>query len=256
MMLTIADTGEVVAWSALPSVFASARQLGFNTALVGWYHPYSRLLGQSLNYCAWYPFPPFELVRAPTVGIGLWRQIPRVDLTRDHQRIYIDTCRAMFADSLSLVTNANYGLIFLHLPPPHVPGVFNAASGQWTTAKMPVVSGYFNNLALADRTLGQLRQAMETSGQWDKSWLILSSDHSWPGSRLCDAVRDPRVPFLIKAPGAAGSITCSTPINTSLSHDLVLAILRGNLTNQQQTVAWLEAHPSAPPPPANLPARK
>ena len=113
--------------------------------------------------------------------------------------------------------------------------------------------GYFNNLALADLTLGKLRQALESSGQWDKTWLILSSDHSWRTSRDYDGRRDLRVPFLIKAPGAAQSITCSTPINTSLTHDLVLAILRGDLTNQPQAAAWLEAHPSLHPP-AEIPS--
>lgn len=103
-------------------------------------------------------------------------------------------------------------------------------------------------LALADRTLGKLRHAMETSGQWDKTWLILSADHSWRESPRYDGRRDLRVPFLIKAPGPGKSITCSPPINTSLTHDLVLAILHGEPTDQQQTVAWLEAHPSVPAP--------
>ncbi|HSY74942.1 MAG TPA: hypothetical protein VK810_05690, partial [Dongiaceae bacterium] len=52
--VTLADTGAETTWKKLPSVFAEARALGVNTALVGWYNPYSRLLGDGLNYCAWY----------------------------------------------------------------------------------------------------------------------------------------------------------------------------------------------------------
>jgi arylsulfatase A-like enzyme len=138
-------------------------------------------------------------------------------------------------------------LVFLHLQPPHFPGIFKADTGRFTVLGMSKVAGYFGNLALADRSLGELRQAMETSGQWDKSWLILSADHHWRESNFYDGRLDLRVPFLIKSPGATQSITCATPINTSLTHDLVLAILRGELTNQPQTVTWLEAHASPEP---------
>jgi cytochrome b561 len=31
--------------------------LVFNTALLGWYHPYCRVLGASLNFCAWHDGP-------------------------------------------------------------------------------------------------------------------------------------------------------------------------------------------------------
>ena len=43
----------------------------------------------------------------------------------------------MLADSISVLTNANYGLMFLHLAPPHFPGIFNAATGHWSTANCP-----------------------------------------------------------------------------------------------------------------------
>jgi hypothetical protein len=202
--LTLADSGEVVAWTQLPSVFASAGELGFNTALVGWYHPYSRVLGRSLNYCAWYPWPAYELQRARTLGTAIRRQIPRMEVGPDFRRIYINTYCAMLADSLSVLTNASYGLLFLHLGPPHYPGIFNPATGQWTTVEMPLVTEYFNNLALADRTLGELRQALETSGQWDESWFILSADHNWRHSAHYDGRFDLRVPFLIKSPDILG----------------------------------------------------
>ena len=72
-------------------------------------------------------------------------------------------------------------------------------------------TGYFNNLALAYRFLGQLRHAMETSGAWDKSWVIISADHSWRDSRIYDGVIDLRVPFLVKAPGAGQHLNICAP---------------------------------------------
>jgi arylsulfatase A-like enzyme len=93
---------------------------------------------------------------------------------------------------------------------------------------------------LADKELGQLRRAMETSGQWDKTWLIISADHSL-GSTLIDR-HDTRVPFIVKPPGANEAIIYSPKINTIVTHDLILAILRGEITGQRALVPWLDEH--------------
>jgi arylsulfatase A-like enzyme len=85
-----------------------------------------------------------------------------------------------------------------------------------------------------------MRRAMETSGQWDKTWLIISADHS-VGAGLFDQY-DPRVPFIVKPPGANEAITYSPTINTILTHDLILAILRGEITSQRALVPWLDEH--------------
>jgi hypothetical protein len=85
---------------------------------------------------------------------------------------------------------------------------------------------------------------MEATGQWNRSWLLVSADHSWRESTLFDGKRDKRVPFILKAPGPGSALTCSTQINTTLTRELILAILRGELTRQQNALSWLEAHPS------------
>ena len=254
LALKIADTGKVISWADLPSVFDSARELGINTALVGWYHPYPRVLGRSLNYCSWYPCGWYQPVRAPSLVEAMASSLEALLWNFHIRELHADMCRSMLADSLSLTTNSTYGLVFLHLAPPHSPGVFNPSTGRYTVLNLSKVRGYFDNLVLADRTLGGLRRAMETSGQWDTSWVIVSTDHSWRGSPLYDGKRDLRVPFFVKVPGAAQPTTYSHEINTALTHDLVLAVLRGELTNQQQTVTWLDAHPCTPRSGNKLPA--
>jgi hypothetical protein len=244
--LTFAD-GKRVSWKDAPSIFSAARELGVNTALVGWYHPYDRVLGQSLNYCSWYPLMQVQPVPAVTFGeatvqeleCGLW------DVRYRHQ--FIDTCRASLADSLSLVTNSNYGLVCLHLPPPHKPGVFNPTTGRFSVWPVSPVRGYFNNLPLADLFLGTIRKAMERSGQWDRSWVIISSDHHWRWSSYYDGRNDYRVPFIIKAPGGGPAHSYAPAIDTLVTHDLILAILGGDIPSDQQAVpGWLDAHPCAP----------
>ena len=238
--LRLADTGTDTTWQKLPSVFAEARALGVNTALVGWYHPYDRILGKGLNYCAWYPFPLFEPARAETISSAMRREIGCIPWAWHIRRIFISVCRDSLRESLSLATNKFYGLTLLHLPPPHTPGVYLPEKDQFTFWGMPKSVGYIRNLALADKELGQIRRAMETSGQWDKTWLIVSTDHSL-GSGLFGKY-DIRVPFIVKPPGANDPITYSPPFNTVVTHDLILAILRGEITGQRELASWLDEH--------------
>ena len=245
LTITFADTGETSTWIGHPSVFSEARKLGFNTALVGWYIPYDRELGDVLNFCAWYPYPPYEPARAKTFSGELWQQIDSltetVHLRKLFLKIHIESLRA----SLPLVTNSIYGLTLLHLPAPHRPGIYLPDHDRFTAvgmAHMSKVTAYFDNLVLADRELGKLRRAMEASGQWNKTWVILSADHSWRESKLYDGQRDYRIPYLIKPPGATVSADYTHPFNTVLTHDLILAILRGEVTNGQNVAPWLDAH--------------
>ena len=241
LKVQVADTGVNTTWSKLPSVFAEAQALGANTALVGWFHPYDRVLGDGLNYCAWYPFPTFEPERAKTFANAMRRQIACIAWPLHIRRFYISICRDGLGESLSLVTNTVYGLTLLHLPPPHSPGIYLPEKDQFTFWGVPTTAGYLGNLALADRELGQMRRAMEISGQWDKTWLIISADHSL-GSQISFGQPDTRVPFIVKPPGANEPITYSPKINTILTHDLILAILRGEITSQRELVPWLDKH--------------
>jgi membrane-anchored protein YejM (alkaline phosphatase superfamily) len=145
------------------------------------------------------------------------------------------------ADALQLTTDGRLGLTLLHLPAPHLPGVYLASRQQFTIRHMKPAEAYFNNLALADHELGEIRRTMETAGLWDKTWVIVSSDHSWRTSRSYDNIRDMRVPFLVKTPGLNLPTTYPRQFNTVLTHDLILAILQQEVTNQQGVVDWLDA---------------
>ncbi len=239
LALKLAGSDTAVEWSTLSSVFSRARGLGVNTALVGWYHPYGRLLGASLNYCSWYPFPTFEPARATTLGGAVEQQIASLAGPFHIRQVFINTCRDSLTDAAAVAANPEYGLVLLHLPPPHGPGVYLPAENRFTCKGIASPPGYFNNLVLADHELGALRRQMEASGQWDRSWVILSADHSWRTSKTYDGVRDYRVPFLVKSSEPSQSMNCSNQFNTLLTHDLILAILRGEVTNQAGAVSFL-----------------
>lgn len=236
--LTLPD-GATAAWSTLPSAFSRARELGVNTALIGWYHPYARVLGGSLNYCSWYPFPFYEPARSTTFSGAVEQQFYSLLEPFSVRRNYILGCNNSLAAAAEAVANPAYGLILLHLPPPHGPWVYLPERNEFTCLASAAPAGYFDNLMLADHELGVVRGAMTTAGLWDKSWVILSADHSWRDSKSYDGKRDYRVPFLVKSPGMGKSMPYSHQFNTVLTQDLILAILRGEVTNQAGAAAFL-----------------
>lgn len=243
LTVTFADTGATTSCSGLPSIFSKARQLGFNNAVVGWFIPYGRLVGRELSFCEWYAYPPYEPGRADTYVADVRQQFLSLGETFWLRHLFANVHRDSLQVSLSVVTNASYGLTLLHLPAPHKPGVYLADKDHLTFwPRLSKVAGYFNNLMLADREFGKLRRAMETSGEWDKTWIILSSDHAWIESNLYDHQLDPRVPFIVHAPGANDAIAYANPFNTVLTDALILAILQKQVTNHQDVAHWLDAH--------------
>jgi hypothetical protein len=244
-LLTFADSGKKAEWSGLPSVFSKTRELGFNTALVGWYLPYTRMIGGSLNYCSWYSYPAFEPSRSAKFSEELAIQLWSLSETYYIRRGFVEMQRHALQDALSVAGDSDYNLTLLHMPVPHRPGVWLPDQKKLTPLPMNKVKGYMNNLMLADYELGEIRKEMDKSGLWDKTWIILSSDHSWRESHLYDNVRDLRVPFLVKTPGINQPLNYSTQFNTVLTHDLILSVLQGQITNQQNVVDWLDAHAPA-----------
>ena len=170
------------------------------------------------------------------------QQIGSLFGTMHFRQMCINVYQDSFTASLSVVTNHAYGLTLLHMPPPHRPGVYLPDQNRFTVWPMSKVKGYFNNLRLADLELGAFRQAMEQSGEWDQTWVILSADHSWRESRLYDGKRDMRVPFLVKPPKGGELMTYPQQFNTVLTHDLILAMLRGEITNEAAVATWFDAH--------------
>ena len=66
--------------------------------------------------------------------------------------------------------------VFLHLPIPHPPGFYNRKTQQFDTSGQ---RSYIDNLALTDKTLGQLLGILEQSPRWKNTSVVICGDHSW-----------------------------------------------------------------------------
>jgi hypothetical protein len=248
LLLDLANGGVKPDWRELPSVFSRARALGANTALVGWYIPYSRILAEALNECVWFPSPLCAPVQARTFGAALVQELASSAATFNLRRVCIDACRRGQQAAEALAAKPQYNLMLFHLLPPHKPTVYLPAEDRFTVFGTPKARGYFNNLMLADHMLGAIWQAVERAGLQGKTWFVVSSDHWWRESAFFDGQLDHRVPFIVHSPENNQGLEFGGMINTVLTHDLLLAILRGELHNVAETARWLDQRQIKQPP--------
>lgn len=239
LQITFAGGTNAMPWSSSTQLFARVRSLGVNSAVVAWYHPYRRLFARDLAFSVDLAMPMFEQARGRHLGEAMANQLGSalapIQQRRMTVRVYQDGLRA----ALQVVTNPVYGLSLLHLLGPHEPGIYRPDRQQLTVTSFSTVAGYFDNLMLTDRALGELRRAMESAGQWDSSWVMVSSDHRWRKADRYDGRIDHRVPFIVKAPGSARGMEMNEPLDTVLSHDLILAIFRREVGGAEGAQAWL-----------------
>lgn len=282
LMLTFADKKESVPWSAQPNVFSRARGLGFATALAGWYHPYCRIIGHSLTKCFWETYSAgflpdkgiaelasqAEQARVVTtmLRIGEAALLPESIqiLMASHEgevwrNYHLRNYASIHREAMRLVGDPNLHLILLHYPVPHPPGIYDRSRRDFS---FDSTNCHFDNLALADRTVAELRQQIERAGLWESSTVLISSDHRLRADRVWrkhvfwqapftnvdpvvfNSERDERVPFILKIAGEKTGLSYDATFNTVLSQDLILAVLSGELSNKRDVANWLNQNRS------------
>jgi hypothetical protein len=254
LLVTIQGSTEEVAWSTQPNVFAEARAAGADTAVVGWYHPYCRVIADSLSSCFWEPVvddisplrgePTLLKSMAHWATMSLFR-IPgafrllepwyesgrRQDHIEEHVKI-MERARAVAKER-------GFGLTLLHFPIPHHPFIYDAARGALSAR---TENTYADNLVLTDRTLGELRRELEAAGLWEETAVIVTSDHWWRSPP--DGLIDKHVPFIVKLRGQKEGATYETSFNTVLTRGLILAVLRGEVADPPGLMRWLDQNRS------------
>jgi arylsulfatase A-like enzyme len=181
--------------------------------------------------------------------------------------LYENTYRSPFGQSLTTIRHASVttevvskalevacdgavGLALLHLPVPHPPYFYNAATGKNDRGATPIKGlfqqdqrGYFDALALTDRTIGQMRRAMEQAGLWETTTVLLSSDHPFRHRPALDGKpRSAHIPYILKMAGTVQSGNYDHPISALITKKLIRSILSGELSSAGQVPAWFDAH--------------
>jgi membrane-anchored protein YejM (alkaline phosphatase superfamily) len=165
--------------------------------------------------------------------IDVLLHLPIRGLTDLHRSDYT----AVMARAKDILNDSRIRFVFVHLPVPHPPGIFNRKlymlSDQGT---------YIDNLVLADQSLGDLRRILQSTPAANNTTLIVSSDHSWrtfmwrsTGNWSPEATHasrggyDPRPVLIVQLPGASTGEVIAKPVNALIVHRILQSLLRGHL---------------------------
>lgn len=231
LSLKFADGPKPKRWSEVRNIFDDLRDEGVNSAVVGGELPYCRAIGRSLASCDWFPSGTVDIaLKRPSILDRAWYLLrsrpfafPGLSSTRYFRAPLFDQetrrrSRAAEAASFErmrhrageLAVDTRFQLVFMHFPVPHLLGIYDRRTGDYSTSDS---SSYLDNLALADRTLGDIRRSLERAGLWEKTTLLVTSDHPlrdwiiedagwWNDRETASLASVPRryVPFLLKTP--------------------------------------------------------
>lgn len=244
--------GRTDRWQNVPTLFSEAQKAGARTAIVGWYLPYCRMFGAFTTACADWPYYLFSLSRETTLlgavvsqarlltDVGthsLWEETLESEWTRRNRT-------ALLKESCRIAADPAYDLIFLHLPMTHVPFFFDPKTKSWVE-RQDLPDGYASGLAYADYAIGEMRRAMQASGQWDRTTVLLTGDHQLRFPLDSQQQKERRVPLLIRMPGQNREYLVNGPVQMTILKDLGLAILNGEVKSPEQLASKLaEPHGS------------
>lgn len=253
-------------WSRDMTIFAETSGAGFRTAVAGVYFPYCAILGNTVDDCR--DFRTFRqrsslMTRLKSAGESALDAVPflyRMWLRRAQRRDEIHQCQYTIQQAGELAADQSFNFVFIHLPIPHPPPIYDRRSGQFADAGE---HSYVDNLALADRALGELRRAMEQTGAWENTSVIVTSDHWWrtwvwraapfwsAESAAIAAHYDPdhNVPFLVKLAGRHEGAVYQREFNTVVTRKLIMTMLREGIKTNSDLGRWLDQNAIGPPEP-------
>ncbi len=251
--------GRWVAYDSNATLFAMAKRNGWTTGIDGWYMPYCHFLASTVDICSWEPndMPmmtmeefgasedksilanvatlPSELLAAPA------GQPPKVESY--HVREY----RNVMARTHALIDNNKIRFVFLHLPVPHPPGIYDRRRHILRST-----GTYLDNLVLADDTLNSLLKEIDATPSASRTTLIVSSDHSWrifmwrvmddwsaEEQRASGGHFDSRPVLMIHFPGQSSGSDVAAPQPELFERDVIAGMLSGRINNPEDLAAFL-----------------
>lgn len=264
------DESKAVIWNSGMTIFAETSADGIKTGLAGVYFPYCAILSDRINDCR--DFRSFRtnesfikrVKRSVTIALDAIPFSYRLWLRESQLRNDIEEYQFSIREGGSLAADQKFDLVYIHLPVPHPPAIYDRRSARLDVASR---HSYLDNLALADVALGNLRRAMEQSGAWQSSTVIVTSDHWWrsyfwkggpywgPEDDSTFGGRAPEhiVPFMVKLAGSSERLLYERPFNTVISRKLIMAILKEGIATHADLARWLDKNAIGPIEPARIP---
>jgi hypothetical protein len=234
------------------TVFADAQKSGWRTAAVGWYNPYCTIYAGAIDDCYWMNLDRMDgpMAQDASFWSNVWSPLKQtgeqiVRPSRADDEICTYGVRQREKSFLDLEQHASQVLksdqadfVFLHLPVPHSPTIWNRAKNGYTQT---CGSSYLDNLALADRELGSIVTTLKASPRWKDTTLIVQGDHSWrlwlwnhqpawtaEDARASRSGFDPRPAVIVHRAGQTQGDVNATPWSVLNVHSVVEQVLHGH----------------------------
>jgi len=260
-----AGDGRVMTSDA-PSLFGMARDQGYNTAVMGVYLPYRKILGSQVDCCREYAYEPkgddfleAVLYRAFD-NIKFWRDplsryVWRNTFPKVRSEYWFEMNNQCRDDVLNLIdTWPDNTFAFIHWPFPHHPFIFNADGSyhgpfHGTEPRIGTPDEYDRHLQFLDRLIGRVIGALKASGKFEQSLIVITSDHSWREDPDPSFRQEPewecRVPLVIKLPGQQSGMVIDDELRTNRLQPLFEAVFAGE-QDTERLVDLVRALPAKP----------
>lgn len=260
MAIVFQDGGEPESLRKSANIFTDVLSLGGNAAAVGWFHPYPRVFKDSLSFSYWRPvqksscasiaectsqFTADALDEMPVQNpLAFRKKVHFGDGDPDRGVAnQVERVSFLLQKAKEVIVRSEINLSFLHFSIPHAP--FIAEPNQTP------IRGYYSSLKVVDMMIAELRRTLEAANLWDQTTVIISADHWWRFKRESDFKSFPeaerrainadiRIPFAVKVAGQKTGFHYTHQLNTVITREMVRNLLSGNLTTEEDVVAWLD----------------
>ena len=253
LLVRNASTGAWQPFAPRQTVFQDALNAGYETAVAGWYNPYCRILSEVLDQCFWTNHGEARggmhsgqsaiwNMESPVLQMMPWHSSPDQSIVF-HQLDY----RELLAAGDKLLEDGSATFVLLHIPIPHMPGIYNRRTASFTATN----TSYLDNLVLCDEYVAHVRKELEDNGTWDDTTLVLMGDHSWRISKSSDMVPeeraasdggqfDDRPAYIVKLAHQNIPVRIETRFAALRTRDLFDNLLNGRISTSRQLARWAQ----------------
>ena len=235
-------------FSQCETIVSDVASRGMRVTILGWLHPYDRILPKSANIIA-KSWGNLGLVGGQ--GAGLWENVlaqvaflASLGYPANWQKdVFIEFHEA----ALAAAADPSIALSILHYSVPHAPGIYDPSANMFTTKRTPAYSGYLDNLPLVDHALGDLLSVLQGAGLADRTVIVLTSDHwcrcaPWtvPGFGY-------RVPLIIRPTGGGRQVKLDASLCTTSLRCITAEMLDVGVSTTAEMAARLARERTAGP---------
>jgi hypothetical protein len=216
-----------------PSLFTAARARGQRTYMLGWYHPYHVLLGDSVDFVRSTGYfdelgdSPGQQVRyfywdwaCRILGERLARgTVGDFDIMRNSALTWQNDTLLEYAHAIIADPRPGGQFAVIHLPLPHWPFCYCATGLRPLHVRYPPNDPDFasEQLTYLDGVIGDLVTRLKRAGKWDQATIVITSDHNWrqdPARPMGSAPWLSHVPLLIRLPDQKSRVQIDAGFST------------------------------------------